>query len=121
MEDQIINFILNIDNARNHVLELCRRSPEPPEYSTKLHFSLGSRFAHYTWHQVRGGGVQLSSQHFLGPGAHFQWLLPFSIAYFVIKFQTESPILIKDYLPKLTRSEMFTIMVGGLSTIAGEV
>ncbi|XP_059489886.1 solute carrier family 28 member 3-like [Neocloeon triangulifer] len=35
--------------------------------------------------------------------------------------QTESPILIQHYLPKMTRSEIFTVMVSGLSTIAGSV
>ena len=31
----------------------------------------------------------------------------------------ESPLLVKPYIPKLTRSELFVVMVGGLSTIAG--
>jgi concentrative nucleoside transporter, CNT family len=31
----------------------------------------------------------------------------------------EAPLLIKPYIPKLTRSELFVVMVGGLSTIAG--
>ena len=35
--------------------------------------------------------------------------------------QTESPLLIKAYLPKLTNSELFTVMVSGLATIAGGV
>jgi CNT family concentrative nucleoside transporter len=34
---------------------------------------------------------------------------------------TESPLLIRPYLEKLTQSELFTIMVGGLATIAGSV
>ena len=33
--------------------------------------------------------------------------------------QTEAPILIKGYLKTATRSEIFTIMVGGMSTING--
>lgn len=32
--------------------------------------------------------------------------------------QTEAPLLIKDYLPKLTRSEMLTVMVAGMGTIS---
>ena len=35
--------------------------------------------------------------------------------------QTEAPFLIKPFLPTLTRSEVFTIMVGGMATIAGAV
>lgn len=35
--------------------------------------------------------------------------------------QTESPLLTKKYLPNMTDSEMFLVMVGGLSTIAGSV
>jgi len=35
--------------------------------------------------------------------------------------QTEAPFLIKPYLPTLTRSELFTVMVGGMATIAGAV
>ena len=31
----------------------------------------------------------------------------------------ESPLLVKPYIPRLTRSELFVVMVGGLSTIAG--
>jgi CNT family concentrative nucleoside transporter len=35
--------------------------------------------------------------------------------------QTEAPFLIKPYLPQLTRSEILTIMIGGMATIAGAV
>lgn len=35
--------------------------------------------------------------------------------------QTEAPFLIKPYLPTMTRSEMLTIMIGGMATIAGAV
>jgi len=35
--------------------------------------------------------------------------------------QTEGPLLIKPYLPDLTRSELLTVMVGGFATIAGGV
>jgi len=35
--------------------------------------------------------------------------------------QTEAPFLIKPYLPTLTRSELMTVMVGGMATIAGAV
>jgi len=34
---------------------------------------------------------------------------------------TESPLLIKEYLEKMNRSEMFLVMVGGMATIAGSV
>ncbi|MBN1118798.1 MAG: Na+ dependent nucleoside transporter [Bacteroidales bacterium] len=35
--------------------------------------------------------------------------------------QTESPLLIKAYLPKLSGSEMFIVMTSGMATIAGAV
>jgi concentrative nucleoside transporter, CNT family len=35
--------------------------------------------------------------------------------------QTESPLMIKPYLPRLTRSELFALMTGGMATIAGGV
>lgn len=35
--------------------------------------------------------------------------------------QTEAPILIKAYLKKMTPSEIFLVMVGGMATVAGSV
>jgi len=35
--------------------------------------------------------------------------------------QTEAPLIIKPYLDKMTKSEMLTVMVGGMATIAGGV
>lgn len=35
--------------------------------------------------------------------------------------QTEAPLVIKPYLPHMTRSELFALMVGGMATIAGGV
>ncbi len=35
--------------------------------------------------------------------------------------QTEAPLTIKPYLPRLTRSELFAVMTGGLASIAGSV
>ena len=35
--------------------------------------------------------------------------------------QTEAPLLIKGYLEKMTRSEIFLIMTGGMATVAGSV
>ncbi len=35
--------------------------------------------------------------------------------------QTEAPLLIRPYIAKMTNSELFTIMVGGMATIAGGV
>ena len=35
--------------------------------------------------------------------------------------QTESPILIKSYLEKMSKSQLFLVMVGGMSTVAGSV
>lgn len=35
--------------------------------------------------------------------------------------QTEAPLIIKPFIPKLTRSELFAVMVGGLASIAGSI
>lgn len=35
--------------------------------------------------------------------------------------QTEAPLLIKAYLEKMSRSELFLVMVGGMATVAGSV
>lgn len=35
--------------------------------------------------------------------------------------QTESPLVIRPYIAGMTRSELFAVMVGGLSTVAGSV
>ena len=35
--------------------------------------------------------------------------------------QTEAPLVIKPFIPQMTRSELFAIMVGGLASIAGSV
>lgn len=35
--------------------------------------------------------------------------------------QTEAPLVIKPFLPTMTRSELFAVMVGGLASVAGSV
>ena len=35
--------------------------------------------------------------------------------------QAEAPLVVKPFIPAMTRSELFAVMVGGLSTIAGSV
>ena len=35
--------------------------------------------------------------------------------------QTEAPLLIKPYVAKLTESELFTVMVGGLASVSGTI
>ena len=35
--------------------------------------------------------------------------------------QTEAPLVVKPFLPKMTESELFAVMVGGLASIAGAV
>lgn len=35
--------------------------------------------------------------------------------------QTEAPLVVKPFLAKMTRSELFAVMVGGLATVAGSV
>lgn len=34
--------------------------------------------------------------------------------------QTEAPLLIRPYLPRMTKSEIHAVMTGGFATIAGE-
>ena len=40
---------------------------------------------------------------------------------FVFQFQTESPLLVRPYLPYITKSELHAVMTAGFSTIAGSV
>ena len=35
--------------------------------------------------------------------------------------QTEAPLVVKPYIPSMTRSELFAVMVGGMATVAGSV
>lgn len=35
--------------------------------------------------------------------------------------QTEAPLVIRPFLPKMTKSELFTVMTGGLASVAGSV
>lgn len=35
--------------------------------------------------------------------------------------QTEAPLAVKPYIPNMTRSELFAVMVGGMATVAGSV
>ena len=44
-----------------------------------------------------------------------------SIAGNIFLGQTETPLLIKGYLEKMNRSELFLVMVGGMATVAGSV
>ena len=44
-----------------------------------------------------------------------------SVAGNIFLGQTEAPLLIKAYLEKMSRSEIFLVMVGGMATVAGSV
>ena len=44
-----------------------------------------------------------------------------SVAGNIFLGQTEAPLLIKAYLEKMTKSEIFLVMVGGMATVAGSV
>ena len=44
-----------------------------------------------------------------------------SVAANVFIGQTEAPLVVRPYIAKMTESELFTIMVGGMATIAGAV
>ncbi|WP_221566646.1 NupC/NupG family nucleoside CNT transporter [Alkalihalobacillus sp. TS-13] len=35
--------------------------------------------------------------------------------------QTEAPLVVRPYLPRMTQSELFAVMVGGLASVAGSV
>ena len=35
--------------------------------------------------------------------------------------QTEAPLVVRPYIPRMTRSELFAVMVGGLASVAGSV
>ena len=44
-----------------------------------------------------------------------------SLAANIFMGQTEAPLIVKAYLPKVSDSEMFMVMVGGMATMAGGV
>lgn len=44
-----------------------------------------------------------------------------SVAGNIFLGQTEAPLLIKEYLPKMNKSEMLLVMIGGMATVAGGV
>ncbi|MBN2174531.1 MAG: Na+ dependent nucleoside transporter [Bacteroidales bacterium] len=44
-----------------------------------------------------------------------------SVAGNIFLGQTESPLMIKEYLPKMNKSEMLLVMMGGMATMAGGV
>lgn len=44
-----------------------------------------------------------------------------SVAGNIFLGQTESPLMVKGYIPKMNRSELFLVMAGGMATIAGGV
>lgn len=44
-----------------------------------------------------------------------------SVAGNIFLGQTEAPLMIKAYLPKMTKSEVLLVMVGGMATLAGGV
>ena len=60
-------------------------------------------------------------------GGGLKWLLgtsrteSLSAAANVFVGQTEAPLVIRPYLPTLSRTELFAVMVGGLASVAGSV
>jgi CNT family concentrative nucleoside transporter len=60
-------------------------------------------------------------------GGFLQWALKtsrsesMSAAANIFVGQTEAPLVVKPFIPHMTKSELFAIMVGGLSSIAGAV
>ena len=63
--------------------------------------------------QVLGGGLQ----KFLGTSRTES----ISATGNIFVGQTEAPLLIKPYIPTMTDSELFAVMVGGLASVAGAV
>ncbi len=60
-------------------------------------------------------------------GGFLQWVLKtsrpesLSAAANIFVGQAEAPLVVKPFVPQMTRSELFAIMVGGLASIAGSV
>lgn len=60
-------------------------------------------------------------------GGFLQWALKtsrpesMSAAANIFVGQTEAPLVVKPFIPQMTKSELFAVMVGGLSSIAGAV
>ena len=44
-----------------------------------------------------------------------------SVAANVFMGQTEAPLIVKPYVPRMTQSELLTLMVGGMAHISGGV
>jgi CNT family concentrative nucleoside transporter len=63
--------------------------------------------------RILGGGLR----RFLGT-SHAESM---SAAANIFVGQAEAPLVVKPFIPAMTRSELFAVMVGGLSTIAGSV
>ena len=63
--------------------------------------------------RILGGGLR----RFLGT-SHAESM---SAAANIFVGQAEAPLVVKPFIPRMTQSELFAIMVGGLSTIAGSV
>ena len=61
--------------------------------------------------RILGGGLR----RFLGT-SHAESM---SAAANIFVGQAEAPLVVKPFIPAMTRSELFAVMVGGLSTIAG--
>ncbi|WP_409253477.1 NupC/NupG family nucleoside CNT transporter [Bacillus sp. SCS-153A] len=60
-------------------------------------------------------------------GGGLSWLLgtrkaeSMSAAANIFVGQTEAPLVVRPYLPKMTESELFAVMTGGLASVAGSV
>jgi CNT family concentrative nucleoside transporter len=63
--------------------------------------------------RILGGGLR----RFLG-ASHAEAM---SAAANIFVGQAEAPLVVKPFIPAMTRSELFAVMVGGMSTISGSV
>lgn len=79
--------------------------------------SLTALLYHYNILQRVVSGMSKGMQKIMGTsGAE-----SLSVVANVFVGQTESPLVIKPYIEKMTRSELLTLMTGGMATIAGGV
>ncbi len=63
------------------------------------------------------GGFSWALQHALGIGG----AVGVATAANIFTGMVEAPLLIRPFMPHLTRSEMFVVMTGGMATVAGSV
>ena len=90
-----------------------------------------------SWSRARSSSSRRSRRCFITGACCKRWCMPIawvmrkamrtsgsetlSAAANIFMGQTEAPLLIKPYIPRMTRSELLCMMIGGMATIAGGV